>query len=70
MIALLTILYKKAFKMTYLEDLQNRHREIVINTCNKIGCKNCDLKWDDGCSAIELQNKILDKEDKQISNQK
>lgn len=48
--------------MSNLEDLHFRLKNIIINTCNKIGCKDCDLKWDNSCSATELQNKILDEE--------
>lgn len=41
-----------------MEELQERLRNVILNTCNKIGCKDCGLKWDDGCSAIELRNNI------------
>lgn len=51
--------------MEDLELLHNRLKNIIINTCNEIGCKDCDLKWDNSCSAIELQNKIFDIEEKQ-----
>lgn len=43
-----------------LKDLNDRLRNVIQETCNKIGCKNCGLKWDGGCSATELQNKIMD----------
>lgn len=43
-----------------LEDIRDRLRNVILNTCNKIGCDNCDLKWDDGCSATELQGKELE----------
>ena len=56
--------------MTELEDLQIRMRVVVLETCNAIGCTNCDLKWDDGCSATDLQNKIMDLEMKDEHQQK
>lgn len=45
-----------------IKDLEDRLRNVIINTCNKIGCDNCDLKWPGGCSATELQGKIHDLE--------
>lgn len=41
-----------------MKELQERLRNIILNTCNKIGCKDCGLKWGGGCSATELQNSI------------
>ena len=49
--------------MSYKDELIDRLRDVIVNTCNTIGCGKCDLKWDRGCSAIELQNKIFDEED-------
>jgi hypothetical protein len=46
--------------MSELNDLHERLGEVIKNTCNKIGCKNCGLKWDGGCSATELQGQIMD----------
>lgn len=48
-----------------LVDLQNRSRNIIIGTCNTIGCADCGLKWEDDngkktCSSIELEGKIMD----------
>lgn len=43
-----------------LTELRNRSRNIILNTCNKIGCKDCDLKWEGGCSSSELESKIMD----------
>ncbi|WP_165313013.1 hypothetical protein [Vibrio ziniensis] len=45
---------------TYEQDIHNRLMEIVVNTCNKIGCDKCSLKWDGGCSATELESKIYE----------
>ncbi|WKV32892.1 hypothetical protein MAC3UK_0005 [Bdellovibrio phage MAC3UK] len=42
------------------KDLEDRLRVVIQGTCNTIGCKNCDLKWPEGCSATDLQNKIMD----------
>lgn len=46
--------------MSEKEDLQARLKSVIIGTCNKIGCKNCDLKFEGGCSAIELESRIMD----------
>jgi hypothetical protein len=48
--------------MKYSEELRIRLQHVIINTCNEVGCKNCDLKWDDGCSATDLQDRIDDAE--------
>lgn len=44
-----------------LKDIQDRLRNLILNTCNKIGCESCGLSWvEDGrekCSATELQGK-------------
>jgi len=45
-----------------LEALRERSRDVIINTCNEIGCKNCGLKWDGGCVSSELENRIADLE--------
>ena len=41
-----------------LDDLRDRLKGVILNTCNKIGCKDCGLKWGGGCSASELQEKV------------
>lgn len=50
--------------MSELEQIQDRLRDIIVNTCNKIGCDNCGLSWIDNgkekCSATELQSRELD----------
>jgi len=43
-----------------LIDLRERLGDVIKNTCNKIGCKNCGLKWDGGCSATELDGRIME----------
>jgi len=48
--------------MKYSEELRIRLKDVIINTCNKVGCKNCDLKWDDGCAATDLQDRLDDAE--------
>jgi hypothetical protein len=45
-----------------LKDLQRRIKHIINNYCNAIGCKDCPLKWDESCSAIELQNEEMELE--------
>lgn len=52
----------------HLLELRDRLRNVITNTCNSIGCKNCDLKWDGECSATELQNKINDQELKETES--
>lgn len=46
--------------MDELNDLQERLKDVVISTCNTVGCANCGLQWDGGCSASDLQDRILD----------
>ena len=46
--------------MSRKTELQDRLRVVITETCNKVGCKNCGLKWEGGCSATELEEKILD----------
>lgn len=47
-----------------LIDLIERQRNLIVNTCNKIGCGNCGLEWEeDGqkkCSSTELAGRIDD----------
>lgn len=43
-----------------LEILRIRLKDVITTTCNTIGCRDCDLKWDSGCSATELEGKIMD----------
>lgn len=48
---------------TELESLHERLKDVIVNTCNTIGCKDCSLKWGDGeCSATSLQDKIMELE--------
>ena len=42
------------------QELHQRLKNIILNTCNKVGCKDCGLKWDNGCSATELEAKIIE----------
>lgn len=45
-----------------IKDLENRLTSVINNYCNTIGCRECPLKWDKGCSASELQSKIMELE--------
>jgi len=45
-----------------IKELRDRSRNIILNTCNTIGCKDCDLKWEGGCASSELESKIMDLE--------
>lgn len=47
------------------EELRERLKVVIQSTCNKIGCKNCDLKWPTSCSAVDLELKILEAEYKE-----
>jgi len=51
-----------------IKELKDRSRNIILNTCNTIGCKDCSLKWDDGCASVELENKIADLEFHEFAN--
>lgn len=52
--------------MNELDDLRQRSKNLIINTCNKIGCDNCGLEWEeDGvkkCSSTELEARIYELE--------
>ena len=41
-------------------ELQARLKCVIIGTCNNVGCKDCDLKFEGGCSATELESRIMD----------
>lgn len=47
-----------------IDTLENRLKDVIVYTCNKIGCENCGLSWTENgkekCSATELQGKIYD----------
>ncbi|EGQ8055471.1 hypothetical protein HPX47_002873 [Vibrio alginolyticus] len=45
---------------SYREELNQRLLNVMHGTCNKVGCDNCDLKWDGGCSATDLEAKIYE----------
>lgn len=49
-----------------LKELHERLGNVILGTCNTIGCDGCDLKWTENgkekCSATELQGKIFDLE--------
>ena len=54
--------------MSELDNLRDRLRNVIVGTCNTIGCKDCDLKWDKGCSASELQEQVMELEFKEYDN--
>lgn len=51
-----------------LPELRARLGRIIASTCNAVGCRDCSLKWDGGCSATELQDQILDIEMKDFNH--
>lgn len=54
---------RKRIMSTELEGLHQRLKDVIVNTCNTVGCKDCILKWGNGeCSATSLQNKIMELE--------
>lgn len=63
--------YDRSFKKrdavtSELEQLRQRQKDLIINTCNKSGCGNCGLEWEEGgekkCSSTELESRIMDLE--------
>jgi hypothetical protein len=50
----------------YLEHLRSRLKKIIIEVCNVIGCDNCDLKFGENCSALDLQDKIYEEENEWV----
>lgn len=54
--------------MTDKENLENRLRDVITNTCNTVGCANCGLKWDGGCTACELEHKLMIIELNEVGN--
>lgn len=48
-----------------LGELRIRLKNVIVGTCNKVGCKSCDLKFEGGCSATEIENEIMDLEMKE-----
>ena len=45
--------------MSELDSLKARLKDVIINTCNKVGCDNCGLKFNldaksGECSATDL----------------
>lgn len=56
--------------MSELNSLRERLRNVITGTCNTIGCDQCDLKWEGGCSAGELEGQIMDIELSDIKGEK
>lgn len=46
--------------MSEIKQLESRLKSVIDSRCNTIGCRKCDLSWDDGCSATDLQSKIME----------
>lgn len=46
--------------MTERDDLEHRLRIVIDTICNTVGCAKCDLKWEGGCQASYLQDKLFD----------
>lgn len=49
-------------KSEHLKDLLARQKDLILNTCNKVGCGNCGLEWEENgekkCSSGELETEI------------
>jgi len=56
-----------------MKDLLERQGNIIHNTCNTIGCKDCGLKngFDDnsGCASTDLHERIMDLEMKESNHE-
>ncbi len=54
----------RGIDMSELEQLRQRQRDLIIGTCNKLGCGNCGLEWEENgskrCSSTELESRIMD----------
>ncbi len=50
-------------KTKTIEDFRSELKNTIVGICNTIGCDSCSSKWEGGCLATELQNKIIDLED-------
>ena len=48
--------------MNYRDELHLRLKNLILNTCNTIGCKDCGLNYEGGCSATDLQDRIYKEE--------
>lgn len=57
-----------AMSNSYKEELNERLINVVNTKCNILGCDNCDLKWDGGCSATDLEAKIIEIEIKEMNS--
>ena len=51
----------------YINELQERLKDLILNTCNIVGCDECGLQFDspyssgsNECSATDLQDRIAD----------
>ena len=45
--------------MSELLELRESLGNVIKGTCNTVGCNNCDLKWDGGGSATDLDARIM-----------
>ena len=54
--------------MKYADELRIRLRDVITNACNTIGCRDCDLKWEGGCSATDLEDRIYEAEHQEYEN--
>ena len=54
--------------MKYSDELRIRLRDVITGTCNTVGCRDCGLKWDNGCSATDLEDRIYKAERQEYEN--
>lgn len=47
-------------RMSELQQLEQRLGTVIRSQCNTFGCRDCDMKWEGGCSATDLQNQIME----------
>ena len=50
-----------------LQELRGNFRDLILTTCNVIGCDKCPSKFDGGCKSDVIQNEILDIEMSEFS---
>jgi len=59
-------------KSEEIKTLEDRLRNVILSTCNTIGCDSCGLSWKENgkekCSATELNGKIYDLKFNEASN--
>lgn len=45
--------------MSELEIIRDRLKNLIVSTCNTIGCENCPYKWDKDSDGNSCQSDYL-----------